>query len=853
MRNKIDYGIDLGTTNSAIARMENGKPKIIQTDSNKDTLPSCIAVNPRKNLIVGDAAYTANIKDKLNLLVTFENKSSNSFMEFKRSMGKDVTYYSSELDKDFNSEELSAEILKKLKSFVTDEQIKSIVITVPMMFEIPKNEATLRAAKLAGFEVIELLQEPIAASIAYGLDVKNKKGIWLVFDFGGGTFDAALVRVEEGIMKVLDFEGDNELGGKDLDFAIVDEIIIPYLKDKFSIDGILNDIDKKQILRNAMKSFAEKAKIELSFNVVTDITTFLTDIPAKDENGDQISLNLEISQEELLPVFKPFFQKAIEYTKTLLNKKGLKGTDLECLILVGGPTYSPILQKMLKEQITSNVIAKNQMTSVAIGAALYASTKDIGIKPPSTPTGTIALEIKYEAATVETDEMVNIKINSKDTTFDLPEKVYVVLDRADKSYSSDKVLINDRKSTLVEIILLKNEANYFSINLINEKGNKIPCQPYNFTILQGLKEPLAPLPYHIGIEVWDEKRKITVFKGFKGLEKNKILKNAVGTSPNLKTVKQLTPGIIGDVLRISIYQGKDGAENQNSFYAYHVTDVIISGETISKVIPANSDIEITLTFNENGALPICSVFFPQINHTEEIQIELSLEPKVDAEWLRNEINNDIKRLKKITKSDSNIKPIKISDELNELDFSLLNEQGSEEGKMKILNNLRRIRLVIDKYESNYEWPNVKQDLDDSFSEAKDLIERIKNEDIPKQLNMPIIKAHLEDFNNKIAQINKKEDVPSAKETIEEINDFKWALISGILPEGTREKGFIEYVDNNFGSITWTNKTKARDFINRAISNLNTSGDIDQLDALCSQIDDLIDRTADQPPIPRLTK
>jgi len=105
-----------------------------------------------------------------------------------------------------------------------------------------------------------LLQEPIAASISYGLDAKNKEGIWLVFDFGGGTFDAALVRVEEGIMKVLDTEGDNELGGKDLDFAIVDSIIIPYLKDNYSIEGILENKEKRQILRNAMKIICWKGE-----------------------------------------------------------------------------------------------------------------------------------------------------------------------------------------------------------------------------------------------------------------------------------------------------------------------------------------------------------------------------------------------------------------------------------------------------------------------------------------------------------------------------------------------------------------------------------------------------------------
>ena len=150
------------------------------------------------------------------------------------------------MEKDFTSEELSAEVLKTLKSFISDESFKSIVVTVPAKFTVNQKDATLRAAELAGFEHCELLQEPIAASMAYGLDSKNKDGFWLVFDFGGGTFDAALLRVEEGIMKVIDTEGDNYLGGKNLDYAIVDEIIIPYFQENFVIDSILADEKKEK-------------------------------------------------------------------------------------------------------------------------------------------------------------------------------------------------------------------------------------------------------------------------------------------------------------------------------------------------------------------------------------------------------------------------------------------------------------------------------------------------------------------------------------------------------------------------------------------------------------------------------
>ncbi|MCE1169364.1 MAG: Hsp70 family protein, partial [Sphingobacteriia bacterium] len=241
MRNKIDYGIDLGTTNSAIARMENGVPTIKKSDTLKDTLPSCVHFNKRKDILVGDTAFNVMKNDNTRALKSFEAGKTSTFIEFKRTMGTTHTYECSNMGKDFTSEELSAEVLKKLKSFIQDENIYSIVITVPAKFLNPQNEATMKAAKLAGFKHIQLLQEPVAAATAYGLTAKNKDSFWCVFDFGGGTFDAALVKSEEGILSVKDTDGDNWLGGKNLDEAIVDQLIIPYLQETYAIDSILDN------------------------------------------------------------------------------------------------------------------------------------------------------------------------------------------------------------------------------------------------------------------------------------------------------------------------------------------------------------------------------------------------------------------------------------------------------------------------------------------------------------------------------------------------------------------------------------------------------------------------------------
>ena len=171
---KMKYGIDLGTTNSAICKIENGEPVIRKTDTLKDTLPSCLSFNKKKVIRVGDSAYNDLRQDKSRGTKRMTNDGENVYIEFKRTMGSSTQYMSSYMGRGFSSEELSAEVLKTLRSFITEESITSAVITIPAKFKTDQIAATKRAATLAGITHCELLQEPIAASMAYGLRASCK-------------------------------------------------------------------------------------------------------------------------------------------------------------------------------------------------------------------------------------------------------------------------------------------------------------------------------------------------------------------------------------------------------------------------------------------------------------------------------------------------------------------------------------------------------------------------------------------------------------------------------------------------------------------------------------------------------
>ena len=501
-RLKIDYGIDLGTTNSSICRIERGCPVVIKSDILKDTMPSCVSINKKGSTKVGDAAYNTMKSDKRRATKSWEQESSNTYIEFKRTMGTDKEYFCSNLNKSLSSEELSAEVLKALKAFVTDEQFSSVVITVPAKFTVNQKTATLEAAKMAGFTHVELLQEPIAASYAYGLTSDQKNGVWMVFDFGGGTFDAALLKVEDGIMQVFDTEGDNYLGGKDLDAAIVDKIIIPYLKSHYKIDKILADKEKNYVLREAMKTYAEDVKNMLSFKDREDILSNLGDL-GEDDEGEEIELDLSVDQDQVNDAMRPVFQKAVDICKTLMMRNHLTSYDLNKLILVGGPTHSPLLRYMLRDQVTFNIATDiDPMTAVATGAALYASTIDNTDSHQEIGNDVINLHVGYEPTTVELSEWISIKLDKQKSGSSCPERVTVELVRSDNAWSSGKTEI-DQRGNVLQASLLFGRANTFTINTYDASGRLLNCYPSQFSILQGTRVGAAVLPYYIGIKKTD--------------------------------------------------------------------------------------------------------------------------------------------------------------------------------------------------------------------------------------------------------------------------------------------------------------------------------------------------------------
>ena len=825
-RIKIDYGIDLGTTNSAIARMENGESVIKQTQNGMDTLSSCVyfprskkgKLEPRIGLSGRNSIYS----DAITTLSKNEPQDECGYLEFKREMGSDKKYSNKNMSKEsYSPEELSAEVLKELKKLINDETVNSVVITVPAMFTAIQKDATMKAARIAGFRQCELLQEPIAACMAYGLSSEKKNGKWLVFDFGGGTFDAALVKVEDGILTVFDTEGDNYLGGKNLDEAVVNKIIMPSLKEEYDLSSYETTEWKKKALMDALKGPAEEMRIALSFADSADYSTYDRNLNlGKDDNGEDIDLEITITKDQLIDAIGEQYQKAVNICKNLLERNGLTGKDLSSLILVGGPTYSPIIRKMLKKEITSNVDTSiNPMTAVARGAALYASIIDANINEAEikkeAKAEIVFLQVGYESTSVESSEWVSISIDKEKTGNNCPNELSIELQRADGAWRSDRTSV-DANGNVIEAFLLEGKPNTFKVKAYNQQGNAVEVFPSEFTIIQGVKVGAAPLPYNIGIAVYNDIKKRGVFLPAKGLEKNKPLP-AVGVVPNRKTTQALRPGVSTDVLSIPVYQ-VSGLEAKGKTAALNtqISNVVVTGDDVEQLIPENSNVEITLHVDSSEMMTM-EVYFPSVDFTVKKELDLSKrESSEDAiSWVNKELGSAQRSIEALLSSGISV------EELNKELDAVKELASSGNDPMQAQSNLKEVLRKIEELEDSTEWQRVERELREEFERLEKAQNDLGNEKTAQVVNQLRLQTD---------SVIRSKDPKTGREVLEQIHSlfFSLTMIYQCI-------GLIKSLNDRFGSIRWKDSSRARQLINRGMEDINDNPTVEKLRPIVAEI------------------
>ncbi|MBW1996756.1 MAG: molecular chaperone DnaK [Deltaproteobacteria bacterium] len=407
-------GIDLGTTNSCVAVMEGGDPVVIANAEGSRTTPSMVAFNEKGERLVGQIAKRQAITNPENTVFAVKRLIGRKYdsgevqrdikvLPYKIVKAPNGDAHVEVRGKSYSPSEISAMILQKMKQTAEDylgEKVTDAVITVPAYFNDSQRQATKDAGRIAGLNVERIINEPTAASLAYGLDKKGEKKI-AVFDLGGGTFDISILEIGEGVFEVKATNGDTHLGGEDFDLRIVD-----YLADEFKKDqGIDLRTDKMALQR--LKEAAEKAKMELSSSQETDINLpFIT----ADASGPK-HLNMKLTRAKLEALVDDLIEKVVEPCKTALSDASLKPSDIDEVILVGGMTRMPRVQHKVKE-IFGREPSKsvNPDEVVAIGAAIQGGVLKGEVKD------VLLLDVTPLSLGIETLGGVFTKLIEKNTT-----------------------------------------------------------------------------------------------------------------------------------------------------------------------------------------------------------------------------------------------------------------------------------------------------------------------------------------------------------------------------------------------------------------------------------------------------
>lgn len=818
-KNRIIYGIDLGTTNSAIARFENGISVVKKSSLGSDTTPSCVAITPKGRVLVGHKALGQFQKDH-QLAFVQEDYKVNSFVEFKRLMGTDEKFHCSNNGTDYSPEELSAEVLKELRRYIIDDDVKTAVITVPAMFDNNQKDATKRAAKMAGFEYFELIQEPVAASIAYGISAKNRNSYWLVFDFGGGTFDVALMHIEDGFIKAVDTSGNNKLGGKDIDAAIVKELIIPKIKESYSIDSILESADANRFY-DIWKPLAEEAKIQLSFNPQAIIETDLGDDYGVDEEGNEFEICVTITSDDLERVEAPIFQKAIDLISVLLKRNNLTGEDLGAVVLVGGPTHSPVLRRMLKEQVCNKVDTSiDPMTCVAVGAALYASTLDVPnhIADKRRDQSKVQLDIKYKKTSVECEEFVSVRLLKEKSTSLNDDAVYISLKRNDGMFSSSKVRI-DSLGDVIEVPLKDNCTNSFAIDCYRISGDKCACEPESFSIIQGIDGiGDSVMPLHTGIGVSNDNGE-EIFALIGGLEKGHVLP-ADGMIQGLHTSKDIRAGFSGDEIRISIYQTDDFEKNTKVIYCNRQYDVVFTGDDISDFLPRYSEINIRLHADKSGAISKFVINIPYLDLDIDVTDRLTKTTKssVPISFIHSEVQAAKKKVETIDDQE-------LKDMISSID-SMIKEMSQDRDSVdKVADELKNVCRKIDEEYDAGEWERVDKKLRSMYREL---------EDDDKKYGDKESRLKVQKFRNDIEQTIKAKNVENGKKLYEQMwrLDFQIAEVEYYI-------AWIQRWNSNFEILKWKDIRRARALLDSCLEKLNESASVDVLRPMVRELNRML--------------
>ena len=596
MSKMINFAIDLGTTNSLVAKFNIGEVEVFRDPNGfKETLPTVVGFR-NDRILVGEKAKTYLEKDPKNVV-----------SRFKRTMGTTESFRISSLNQSKTPVELSALVMKELKTFIhTGEVPGAVVITVPASFDMVQSNATKEAGFAAGFRQVVLFQEPIAASLAYAnkaKDVDLKNSQWIVYDLGGGTFDVALVRIVEGELKVIDHEGDNYLGGMDFDTLLVEQLIVPQLEERGNFDELLPQMKSESGRFNtlwcSLLRLAEEAKIELSTKTSSEID--LSRITIEDDDGEIIDGYFEITRSDFEALIKDRIDNTGSMLKKILTRNSLRPDDLKFVLMVGGSTYIPYVRKRIEELLGIPVnTGINPTNAIVVGAAYFAGTKVMDLDEVDAQRTTrqrnLKIKFAYNRFSQEQEEIFSARIDGEFAG------LFYRIKREDGGYDSGLKELSARINE--DLLLQANAYNFFSFTIYDAFSNLIATDIDSIQIAQGKYSVAGQMVPHDLSLVLDtaDGQDITLYCIF---PKNSLIPNR--TKKTVEVNCTVTHGSEDNVIKIMVVEGpKENHPTANGKQG----QLIISGKQLKRDVPRGTEIDLTFELSESRDLTVTAYINP---------------------------------------------------------------------------------------------------------------------------------------------------------------------------------------------------------------------------------------------------
>ena len=713
MRDTIDFGIDLGTTNSAIAVVENGTVSVIKNNDGWDITPSAVYMPKPGVIYVGRSA-----KDKV------EKDPENAAAEFKLEMGlADARRTFRNAKVELTPPQLSAEVLKSLRADAVHHcgsPPDSAVITVPAAFTLNQNKATTEAAELAGFAApCPLVQEPTAAAFAYGFHDADDRAYWMVFDFGGGTFDAAVVSKRDGDLRVLNHAGDPYLGGKLIDWALVEQVLAPEAARELGLTDLRRDNPAARRNLAVLKEAAEKAKIHLSRQEKATLIENLVD-----GQGNEVTFEYTLRRGELDAIAEPFYIRAINLCRKALSEASLGPDDIDRLLLVGGVTLSPGLRERLADPRhglgVELDISVDPTTVVARGAALFASTvrRPQTAAAPAVP-GEFTIELSYEPSVTTVRPTVAGRLHSASDVDWTAYSVTLSNPQGRPPFHSARIPLNANGVFVTEVDVDPHRTSRFTIELTDGSGTPCKLTPNTFSIThRDVEFGGVRLTHSLGIQLADR-----VYAPM--LRKGATLPATVREV--FRTSAPLSRSDAESVIRIPVVQGERTRADRNR----RVGMLEIRPRDVNIDLPAGSEVEVTFEMDTSSLVTVVADV-PLVQTQFEAEIDLKNVQSMEPQELRNLLDEAEGRLATLRNSASTAGSPEARRRLEKLDEEQAIATARDQVRAASVDvgaaaaaeeRLRDLHAELDDVADAVGLPELVRELRGMLAEAGDLVSR----------------------------------------------------------------------------------------------------------------------------------